>query len=186
MSPMARSKASKRRFLGSVRGQRDRPSARRQLLARASSSVNLAPVSSTDRCASRPLRGGAILIANLELEFHVSPIRITKLRFSNRKYSPLFRSTWRIAISRSAVSSVVVDRPFALRRHRAKRPLVTKFLIGTQGLEFRRNSNKTNLITISNRYKMRFSRCVSARRVLWMVRRRLRDFRGCVRSGLRW
>jgi hypothetical protein len=31
-------------------------------------------------------RDSKFLIANLELEFHVSPIRITKLKFSNRKY----------------------------------------------------------------------------------------------------
>jgi hypothetical protein len=32
------------------------------------------------------------LIANLELEFHVSPIRITKLRFFNRKFFAIFSS----------------------------------------------------------------------------------------------
>ena len=134
---MSTKTGSRRRLLESLRAQCDGPSVRRHLPApRASISANLPPDSPTDRCPSRPLRGGAILIANLELEFHVSPIRITKLRFSNRKYSPLFRPTWRIAISRSAVSSVVADRPLALRRPGAERPLVTKFLIGTQGLEF--------------------------------------------------
>ena len=32
------------------------------------------------------------LIANPELEFHVSPIRITKLEFSNRKFFAIFSS----------------------------------------------------------------------------------------------
>ena len=144
------------------------------------------PESSTDRCPSRLLRGGASLIANLELEFHVSPIRITKLRFSNRKYLPLFRPLWRIAISRSAVSSVVADRPLALRRPGAERPLVGKFLIGTQGLEFGAIQTKQTSSQFLIGTKMRFSRCVSARRVLRMARRRLRDFRGCVRLELRW
>jgi hypothetical protein len=43
-----------------------------------------------------PSRSLPLLIANLELEFHISPIRIIELRFSNRKYSQLFHSPWRI------------------------------------------------------------------------------------------
>ena len=115
----------------------DRPFAVTFHPLQAFNSANLPPVLSTDHCSSSPLRGSASLIANLELELQVSPIRITKLRFSNRKYSPLFRPPRRIAISRSAVSSVVADRPLALRRPGAEGPLVGKFLIGTQGLEFR-------------------------------------------------
>ena len=178
---------SRRRLLERLRSRCDGPSVRRHLLApRVSNSANLPPDSPTGRCPSRPLRGDAILIANLELEFHVSPIRITKLRFSNRKCSALFRPPWRIAISRSAVSSVVVDRPLGLRRPGAERPLVGKFLIGTQGLEFGAIQTKQTSSQFLIGTKMRFSRCVSARRVLRMARRRLRDFRGCVRSGLRW
>src|ERR1700749_3671597 len=41
-------------------------------------------------------RESQFLIANLELEFHISPIRIIELRFSNRKYSQLFHSPLRI------------------------------------------------------------------------------------------
>jgi len=144
-------------LLESLRAQCERPSARRHVPApRASSSANLAPVSSTDRCPSRPLLSGASLIANLELEFHVSPIRITKLRFSNRKYSPLFRPLWRIAISRSALSSTVAHRPLRLGRHGAGRPVVSRFLIVTPRLEFPTIKTKQTLSSISNRYKMRF------------------------------
>jgi hypothetical protein len=34
---------------------------------------------------------GHFLIANLELEFHVNPIRISELKFPNRKFLALFR-----------------------------------------------------------------------------------------------
>jgi hypothetical protein len=149
----------RRRLLGSLRALWDRSFARRHLPApRASNSANLTPVPSTDRCPSRPLLGGASLIANLELEFHVSPIRIIKLRFSNRKYSPLFRQPGRIAVSRYAVSSVVADRPPARKRPGAEGPLVTKFLIVTPRLEFRAIKTKQMPSLISNRYKMHFSR----------------------------
>jgi hypothetical protein len=157
---MVRAKTGGRwRLLESLRALWDRSFARRHLPApRASNSANLTRVSSTDRCPSRPLRRSAILIANLELEFHVSPIRITKLRFSNRKYSPLFRPPWRIAISRSALSSAVAHCPLRLGRHGAGGLVVSSFLIVTPRLEFRAIKTKQTPSSISNRYKMRFSR----------------------------
>ena len=138
MSMMVRTKTGSRRWpLGSLRAQCHGPSVRRCLPApQALHSANLTPVSSTDPFPPKALRGGASLIANPELEFHVSPIRITKLGFSNRKYSPLFRPPWRLAISRFTVSSIVADRLLAQWRLGAEAPLVDKFLIGTQGLEF--------------------------------------------------
>jgi hypothetical protein len=159
-STMVRAKTGSRRWLlESLRALWDRSFARRHLPARrASSSANLTRVSSTDRCPSGPLRGGATLIANLELEFHVSPIRITKLGFSNRKYSPLFRPPWRIAISRSAFSSGVAGRPLAPRRPGPEGPVVSRFLIVTPRLEFRAIKTKQMPSLISNRYKMHFSR----------------------------
>ncbi len=159
MNVTMRTKAGRpRRLLDNPRGQCDGLSLRRYLLApRTSTPANLPPESSTGCFPPRPLRGGAILIANLELEFHVSPIRITKLRFSNRKYSPLFRPPWRIAISRSAVSSVVADRPLGLRRPGGGTPLFTKFLGVTPRLEFRAIHTKQNSSSVSNRYKMCFS-----------------------------
>jgi hypothetical protein len=140
----------RRRLLGGLRALWDRSAARRHLPARrASSSANLTRVSSTDRCPSRPLRGGATLIANLELEFHISPIRITKLRFSKRKYSPLFRPPWRIAISRSALSCAVAHVPLRLGRPGAGRPVVSRFLIVTPRLEFRAIKTKQTPSSIS-------------------------------------
>jgi hypothetical protein len=158
MSTMVRTKpGSRRRLLESLRTLWDRSFARRHVPApRASSSANLTPVSSTDRCPSRYLRRSAILIANLELEFHVSPIRITKLGFSNRKYSPLFRPPWRIAISRSALSSAVARRQLRLRRPASGGPVVSRFLIVTPRLEFRTIKTKQTPSSNSNRYKMRF------------------------------
>jgi hypothetical protein len=164
MSTMVRTRVrtktgGRRWLLESLRALWDRSFARRHLPARrASSSAKLTRVSSTDRCPSRPLRRGEILIANLELEFHVSPIRITKLRFSNRKYSPLFRPPWRIAISRSALSSAVAHCPLRLGRHGAGGLVVSSFLIVTPRLEFRAIKTKQTPSSISNRYKMRFSR----------------------------
>jgi hypothetical protein len=159
MSTMVRTKTGRRRWLlESLRTLWDRSFARRHVPApRASDSANLTPASSTDRCPSRPLLGAASLIANLELEFHVSPIRITKLRFSNRKYSPLFRPPWRIAISRSALSSAVAHCPLRLGRHDVSL-VVGRFLIVTQRLEFRAIKTKQTPSSIPNRYKMRFSR----------------------------
>ena len=146
-------------LLGSLRDLWDRSFARHHLPAlRAPSSANLTPVPPTDRRPSRPLPGGAILIANLELEFHVSLIRITRLRFSNRKYSQLFRPLWRITIPRSALSSAVAHCPLRLRRHGAGGLVVSRFLIVTQRLEFRAIKTKQTPSSIPNRYKMRFSR----------------------------
>jgi len=145
-------------LLESLRAQCERPSGRHHLpIPRAFNSENLTPGPSTDPYPSRPLRRGEILIANLELEFHVSPLRITKLRFSNRKYSPLFRPPWRITISRSAVSSAVTDRPLALRQRGTEGPVVSRFLIVTPRLEFRAIKTKQTPSSIPNRYKMRFS-----------------------------
>ena len=146
MSTMVRTKAGSGQWLlESLRALWDRSFARCHLPApRASSFANLTPVSSTDRCPSRPLVGGASLIANLELEFHASPIRITKLRFSNRKYSPLFRPPWRIAIPGSALSSALAHCPLRLGRPGAGSPVVSRFLIVTPRLEFR--VSKTNAI----------------------------------------
>ena len=45
---------------------------------------------------TKPLKSAKFLIANLELEFHVSPIRISKLKFSNRKKIAISISTHKI------------------------------------------------------------------------------------------
>ena len=135
MSTLVRTKAGSRGWpLESLRTLWDRSFARRHVPAsRASSSANLTPVSSTDRCPSRTFLGGASLIANLELKFHVSPIRITKLRFSNRKYSPLFRPPWRISPAS----------PRATRRRRTSPQQISNRYTA---IRFSRNQNKTNAI----------------------------------------
>ena len=135
------------RALKSPRALWDRSFARGHLPApRGSSSANLTPVSSTDRCPSKHLRGVASLIANPELEFHVSPIRITKLRFSNRKYSPLFRPPWRIAISlfRAFVRSRSLPAcPEATRRRTTSRQQISNRYTA---IRISRNQTKTNAI----------------------------------------
>ncbi len=47
---------------------------------------------------AKPPKYPEFLIANLELEFHVSPIRISDLRFSNRKKTRVLRAPWRVAV----------------------------------------------------------------------------------------
>jgi arginyl-tRNA synthetase len=47
---------------------------------------------------TKPLKSAKFLIANLELEFHISPRRISDLKFSNRKKKLVLRAPWRIAV----------------------------------------------------------------------------------------
>src|ERR1700752_4337093 len=69
------------------------------------------------------------LIANLELEFHVNPIRINELKFPNRKYFAIFR----------------VGLP------QFKNSLATSFLIETPRLKFAATPTKQRPIADSNR-----------------------------------
>src|ERR1700720_4889913 len=62
---------------------------------------------------TKPLKSPKFLIANLELEFHVSPIRISKLKFSNRKKIAISISTYKIL---EAPPARVRSRFDALRR----------------------------------------------------------------------
>ena len=58
------------------------------------------------RCSRLPaLSFARILIANLELEFLLTSIRISELRFSNRKYSQVFHSPCRIASGSQSISN---------------------------------------------------------------------------------
>jgi hypothetical protein len=94
-----------------------------------------------------PERDPGFLIANLELEFHVSPIRITKLRFSNRKYSPLFHPPRPTAIScpeeRRVYPQVQRACPQARTVHR------TRTLCAPRGFRagLRHRSNGNSLVT---------------------------------------
>ena len=47
---------------------------------------------------TKPPKRLKFLIANLELEFQASPIRISDLKFSNRKKTRVLRAPWRIAV----------------------------------------------------------------------------------------
>ena len=46
------------------------------------------------------------LIANLELEFKLSPIRINELKFSNRKFSTIFHDTFQLYSTQQPASTV--------------------------------------------------------------------------------
>jgi hypothetical protein len=56
-------------------------------VARAPRSLPQEPRASHPQILISPI---SFLIANLELEFHLSPIRINELRFSNRKFFAIF------------------------------------------------------------------------------------------------
>gem|GEM_PF-10208 len=83
---------------------------------------------------TRPLKPAKFLIANLELEFHVSPIRISKLKFSNRKKIAISISTYKIleappARVRSrfdALRRIPYNRGILSARWRARRRFVYK------------------------------------------------------------
>ena len=83
--------------------------------------------------ASRTWRRGGRLIANLELEFRINPIRITKLKFSNRKF---------LAISSFPTRSA----------HRESR--ATEFLIENARLNFELSGNDSSHLQISNRERI--------------------------------
>ena len=92
---------------------------------------------------TKPPKHLKFLIANLELEFHVSPIRISNIRFSNRKKTQFLRAPWRVAVcsvsspslgvSPAGVSSrfdaprrIPYNRGILSARQRARRRLVYK------------------------------------------------------------
>ena len=83
---------------------------------------------------TKPLKSPEFLIANLELEFHVSPIRISKLKFSNRKKIAISISTHKIleappARVRSrfdALRRIPYNRGILSARWRARRRFVYK------------------------------------------------------------
>jgi hypothetical protein len=86
------------------------------------------------------------LIANLELEFRVSPIRIKDLKFSNRKFSAISCLAFQLSsfhIHTSAASSFSVQR----------RAPCLQNLIETPRLEFSATHTKHSSLPISNRDK---------------------------------
>ena len=131
---------------------------------------------------------GLLLIANLELEFRISPIRISKLKFSNRKFLTISSSLFRAAHLKPQVMEFLIENArlrFGLthtkssslqisNRERiaisqpAQSPtgllvtrhllLTTAVLIVTPRLEFPVIATKQKLNRISNRYKTHFLR----------------------------
>jgi hypothetical protein len=113
------------------------------------------------------------LIANLELEFHVSPIRISKLKFSNRKFSAI---SWleragcipSIGFDEQSVQLALAhSREPLLARAAGRWPRVADFssspqpqassfqnLIETPRLEFLATRTKQRSQSFSNRDKM--------------------------------
>jgi hypothetical protein len=97
-------------------------------------------------------RRPAFLIANLELKFRVSPIRINDLKFPNRKFSaiscPEERRVYREA--RRFQPAPPSSCPWLLATHP---PSLTAFLIETPRLEFSATPTKKSSLPISNRDK---------------------------------
>jgi len=86
------------------------------------------------------------LIANPELEFHVTPIRISDLKFSNRKFFAVFRVAFQ---SYAAPLPLSTASPSSIQR------LASSFqnLIETPRLEFLATPTKQSLTPNSNRDK---------------------------------
>ena len=129
------------RFIDNSRGtQQSAPSAgsvRHQL----SHNVVISPI--------HPISGPCLrfLIANLELEFNLTPIRINDLKFSNRKFSVIFYVAFqppRLAFP---------HRRFRPRASRAGAPSLQN-LIETPRLEFSATPTKQSSLSISNRGKI--------------------------------
>jgi len=93
-------------------------------------------------------RDSEFLIANLELEIRATATKQTTDLKSNRKYSLLLHSPWRIAIFHSA------SRPVARFSLATRHPsLVTALLIETPRLEIAVTPRKQSTVIISNRDK---------------------------------
>jgi hypothetical protein len=89
---------------------------------------------------------GCFLIANLELELNVNPIRINELKFSNRKYFAIFR----VALQTSAVPA-----PASAASHSSTQRLSPSLqkLIETPRLEFPATPTKQSPLADPNRDK---------------------------------
>jgi len=94
------------------------------------------------------------LIANLELEFHVSRIRTSKLGFSNRKFLAIF-----------PLKLVTHGKPCATFFNPQPPVSSLQYLIVTPRLELLATRTKQTPNQSSNRYKSRFSRPGCTRRI---------------------
>ena len=93
------------------------------------------------------------LIANLELEFRVSPIRITDLKFSNRKFFAIScpEEPRVYPGARGFQPAPHSSRPCLLATQHSS--LATAFLIETPRLKFSATPTKQSLLPIPNRDK---------------------------------
>jgi hypothetical protein len=89
------------------------------------------------------------LIANLELRFKLSPIRISDLKFSNRKFSAISLDAFQPSATHLPTSAV----SFSSIQRRAS---CLQNLIETPRLEFFATPTKQSSLPISNRYKNAF------------------------------
>src|ERR1700746_4076203 len=103
---------------------------------------------SGQRAAGRAAtRAPEFLIANPELEFHLSPIRISNLKFSNRKFLAIFGA--KFCTDGEPCPAFSSPQPRASSR---------QTLIVTPRLESLATRTKQTANQSSNRYKSRFSR----------------------------
>src|ERR1700758_531878 len=103
---------------------------------------------SGQRTAERGVaRAPEFLIANLELEFHLSPIRISNLKSSNRKFFAIFPPE--LVADGTSCPAFSSPQPLASSR---------QTLIVTPRLELLVTRTKRTPNQNSNRYKSRFSR----------------------------
>ena len=102
------------------------------------------------------------LIANPELESHVSPIRISELKFPNRKYLAVLRVTFQTCatpLHASTASPSSIQRPAPSLQN----PWSPWRLIETPRLEFLATPTKPRPMADSNRDKKRLSRSIFRR-----------------------
>ena len=100
------------------------------------------------------------LIANLELEFRVSPIRINELKFSNRKFSAILTKVRRFILSVNVFKVMPV--PLALSHPRKpllprsadREPQATELLIANTRLKSGLSGKDSSRLQISNRERM--------------------------------
>jgi hypothetical protein len=101
------------------------------------------------------------LIANLELEFHLTHRKISLLKISNRKYFAILRFVFLtrrpLALSKMPLSGVGSGSPatshssLACPEEDRRRRRVTFVLIYGGAIRIRRNPFKNNILKISNR-----------------------------------
>ena len=99
----------------------------------------------------RAARAPEVLIANLELEFHVSPIRISNLNFSNRKFFAISCHERRRVYHESRRVRPAPPSACLGLLATSHSSLATAFLIETPRLEFLPTNRQQSHFSFSNR-----------------------------------